>query len=134
MTVSLELRGLARSYVKDNETFYAVDNVNLTVAPGEFLTFLGPSGCGKTTTLRMIAGFETPTGGAILVDGKDMTTVPANEPTPDDRRRWHAWIRVRTMRPCGNRHGLLMQNRKCYAARRLSAVKIRSSCRPQSGP
>ena len=74
MTVSLELRGLARSYVKDNETFYAVDNVNLTVAPGEFLTFLGPSGCGKTTTLRMIAGFETPTGGAILVDGKDMTT------------------------------------------------------------
>lgn len=54
--------------------------------------------------------------------------------TPDDRRRWHAWIRVRTMRPCGNRHGLLMQNRKCYAARRLSAVKIRSSCRPQSGP
>ena len=38
MTVSLELRGLARSYVKDNETFYAVDNVNLTVAPGEFLT------------------------------------------------------------------------------------------------
>ena len=79
MTVSLELRGLARSYVKDNETFYAVDNVNLTVAPGEFLTFLGPSGCGKTTTLRMIAGFETPTGGAILVDGKDMTTVPANE-------------------------------------------------------
>ena len=79
MTVSLELRGLARSYVKDNETFYAVDNVSLTVAPGEFLTFLGPSGCGKTTTLRMIAGFETPTGGAILVDGKDMTTVPANE-------------------------------------------------------
>lgn len=60
--------------------------------------------------------------------------LPANEPTPDDRRRWHAWIRVRTMRPCGNRHGLLMQNRKCYAARRLSAVKIRSSCRPQSGP
>lgn len=36
--------------------------------------------------------------------------------------------------PCGNRHGLLMQNRKCYAARQLSAVKIRSSCRPQSGP
>ena len=84
MTVSLELRGLARSYVKDNETFYAVDNVSLTVAPGEFLTFLGPSGCGKTTTLRMIAGFETPTGGAILVDGKDVGTVPVGFASVED--------------------------------------------------
>ena len=57
MSISLELRGICRTYVKDNETFLAVDNVNLTVSPGEFLTFLGPSGCGKTTTLRMIAGF-----------------------------------------------------------------------------
>lgn len=78
-SVSLELRGLARTYVKDNEVFSAVDTVNLTVSPGEFLTFLGPSGCGKTTTLRMIAGFETPTSGAILVDGEDITKVPANE-------------------------------------------------------
>ena len=46
MSISLELRGICRTYVKDNETFLAVDNVNLTVSPGEFLTFLGPSGCG----------------------------------------------------------------------------------------
>ncbi|MBS1344589.1 MAG: ATP-binding cassette domain-containing protein, partial [Sutterella sp.] len=50
MSISLELRGICREYVKDNESFLAVDNVNLTVNPGEFLTFLGPSGCGKTTT------------------------------------------------------------------------------------
>lgn len=79
MSISLELRGICRTYVKDNETFLAVDNVNLTVSPGEFLTFLGPSGCGKTTTLRMIAGFEIPSSGQIIVDGSDITQVPANK-------------------------------------------------------
>ena len=67
MSISLELRGICRTYVKDNESFLAVDNVNLTVSPGEFLTFLGPSGCGKTTTLRMIAGFEIPSSGQTLL-------------------------------------------------------------------
>ena len=79
MSVSLSLKNIHRLYVTDNEEVAAVSGVNLDVAPGEFLTFLGPSGCGKTTTLRMIAGFETPTGGSILVDGVDMTKVPANE-------------------------------------------------------
>ncbi|HIT95826.1 MAG TPA: ABC transporter ATP-binding protein [Candidatus Aphodousia faecavium] len=79
MSVSLTLKNISRRYVKDNEEFMAVNNVNLEVNPGEFLTFLGPSGCGKTTTLRMIAGFETPTSGQILMDGVDITHVPANE-------------------------------------------------------
>ena len=79
MSVSLSLKNICRRYIKDNEEFMAVNNVNLDVNPGEFLTFLGPSGCGKTTTLRMIAGFETPTSGQILVDGVDITNVPANE-------------------------------------------------------
>ena len=59
MSVSLTLKNISRSYIKDNEKFFAVQNVNLEVKPGEFLTFLGPSGCGKTTTLRMIAGFDS---------------------------------------------------------------------------
>ncbi|QQO08634.1 ABC transporter ATP-binding protein [Breznakiella homolactica] len=50
--------------------FTAVDNLNLTIADGGFVTLLGPSGCGKTTTLRMIAGLETPTEGEITIDGK----------------------------------------------------------------
>lgn len=79
MSVSLTLKNISRRFVKDNEEFMAVDNINLEVVPGEFLTFLGPSGCGKTTTLRMIAGFETPTAGQILMDGVDITRVPANE-------------------------------------------------------
>ena len=79
MSVSLSLKNICRRFIKDNEEFLAVNNVNLDVQPGEFLTFLGPSGCGKTTTLRMIAGFETPTSGEICVDGVDITHVPANE-------------------------------------------------------
>jgi spermidine/putrescine transport system ATP-binding protein len=54
----------------------AVDNTDLLVEPGEFLTLLGPSGCGKTTTLRMIGGFEYPTAGSILIDGVDVAALP----------------------------------------------------------
>ena len=53
-----------------------VENINLYVRKGEFITFLGPSGCGKTTTLRMIAGFEMPTSGKILLNGEDISVMP----------------------------------------------------------
>jgi putative spermidine/putrescine transport system ATP-binding protein len=56
----------------------AVEDFNLAAERGEFVSFLGPSGCGKTTTLRMIAGFEQPTSGSIVVDGKDITHRPPN--------------------------------------------------------
>ncbi len=59
------------------EDVVAVDQVNLQIAPGEFFSLLGPSGCGKTTTLRMIAGFEQPTSGQILLDGVDVAGTPA---------------------------------------------------------
>ena len=57
----------------------AVDNVNLEIKEGEFFALLGPSGCGKTTLLRMLAGFETPTEGRILIDGKDVAQLPPNK-------------------------------------------------------
>ena len=56
----------------------AVDDVSLAIAQGEFVTLLGPSGCGKTTTLRLIAGFESPTGGHIVLDGRSLDDVPPN--------------------------------------------------------
>ncbi len=59
-------------------TTAAVESFNLNVERGEFVSFLGPSGCGKTTTLRMIAGFETPTSGTIKINGNDITYAPAN--------------------------------------------------------
>ncbi|WP_296674629.1 ABC transporter ATP-binding protein [Novosphingobium sp.] len=57
----------------------AVDNVSLDILAGEFFVLLGPSGCGKTTLLRMIAGFELPTEGQILIDGQDMAGIPPNK-------------------------------------------------------
>jgi spermidine/putrescine transport system ATP-binding protein len=57
----------------------AVEEIDLTIPQGEFFSLLGPSGCGKTTTLRMIAGFEQPTSGQVLLDGADMTGIPPNK-------------------------------------------------------
>ncbi len=72
----IELRHVTKSF---NDGFTAVQDFNLEVKKGEFVTFLGPSGCGKTTTLRMIAGFELPTSGEILLDGKSITNLPPYE-------------------------------------------------------
>lgn len=57
-------------------TTYAVDDISLTINKGEFFSLLGASGCGKSTLLRMLAGFETPSSGRILIDGQDVTAVP----------------------------------------------------------
>lgn len=74
-TAKVELSGVSKRY----GAVTAVDRVDLSIGRGEFLTLLGPSGCGKTTTLMMIAGFEQPSGGTILVDGTDVTGQPPFE-------------------------------------------------------
>ena len=73
MDTIIELQGITKVF---EDGFKAVDDFNLTVKRGEFVTFLGPSGCGKTTTLRMIAGFEMPTKGDILLNGKSIIGLP----------------------------------------------------------
>ncbi len=75
----LEIRRVTRRF----GDFVAVDDVSIAVEPGEFFTLLGPSGCGKTTLLRMIAGFDMPDEGQILLDGKDLAD------TPPERRPVH---------------------------------------------
>ncbi|MBR2375377.1 MAG: ABC transporter ATP-binding protein [Clostridia bacterium] len=64
---------------KEFDGVTVVENMNFSVKQGEFVTFLGPSGCGKTTTLRMIAGFELPTAGKILLNGEDISDLPPNK-------------------------------------------------------
>jgi len=71
----VELRGVTKSY--GGRT--VVDNVTLAIRRGEFFSLLGPSGCGKTTLLRMIAGFEAPDAGSVLLGGVDVTGVPVHK-------------------------------------------------------
>ena len=75
MSAAIEFRNVARQF----GAVRAVDNVSLSIAPGEFFALLGPSGSGKTTCLRLIAGFEQPTSGHVLLDGADVTQVPPYE-------------------------------------------------------
>ena len=71
----LELQNLERDF----GTVKALDGIEISLGEGEFLSLLGPSGCGKTTALRLVAGFDRPDGGRIVVDGKDVTRVAPNK-------------------------------------------------------
>ncbi len=72
----IEIENLTREF---EDGVVAVDNITFYVRKGEFITFLGPSGCGKTTTLRMIAGFDKPSSGKILLNGQDISYLPPNK-------------------------------------------------------
>lgn len=78
--MSNQLRGAVefRSVRKDYGAFTAIPHLDLKIEPGQLVTLLGPSGCGKTTTLRMLAGLETPTAGSIMIGGQDVTRLPPN--------------------------------------------------------
>lgn len=74
-TPLVQFQNVSKSY----GTYEAVKGLNLEIGRGEFVAIMGPSGCGKTTTLRMLAGLETPSGGEIRIDGRVMNNVPAHE-------------------------------------------------------
>jgi iron(III) transport system ATP-binding protein len=73
----LRLASLTKTFMNRGTLVTAVDQVELDIAPGEFITLLGPSGCGKTTTLRIVAGFEQASAGSVYLDDRDMDGVPA---------------------------------------------------------
>ncbi len=72
----IQLENVGKTYENGH---VAVDNISLDIYEGEFFSLLGPSGCGKTTLLRMLAGFESPTQGKILLDGEDLTVIPPHK-------------------------------------------------------
>ncbi|WP_284165442.1 ABC transporter ATP-binding protein [Frigidibacter sp. SD6-1] len=76
---AIEARNISKIFGQGEAAVRALDNVSVSISQGEFFTLLGPSGCGKTTLLRMIAGFESPTSGQILLDGADVTELPPNK-------------------------------------------------------
>ena len=76
-TFDVELQDIVKDFESGGAQVRAVDHVSVQIADGEFFALLGPSGCGKTTTLRLIAGFEQPTDGHILIRGRAMEGIPA---------------------------------------------------------
>jgi iron(III) transport system ATP-binding protein len=75
----LEVRSLSKTYGVGASAYQALHAVDVTIGEGEFFTLLGPSGCGKTTLLRLVAGFEQPTGGQLVLDGRDIAAIPPNQ-------------------------------------------------------
>ena len=75
---AVEARHVVKAFGQGDHAVRALDDVSVAIRKGEFFTLLGPSGCGKTTLLRLIAGFEMPTGGQILLEGADISTLPPN--------------------------------------------------------
>jgi spermidine/putrescine transport system ATP-binding protein len=72
----IQIKNITKVY---DDGYVAVKDINININHGEFVTLLGPSGCGKTTILKMIAGFEAPTQGQIIVDGVDIKELPVNQ-------------------------------------------------------
>lgn len=75
---AITAQNVIKAFGQGSVAVKALDDVSVDIATGEFFTLLGPSGCGKTTLLRLIAGFEMPTHGTILIDGADVTEMPPN--------------------------------------------------------
>jgi len=74
--VALDIRNVSKTFGRGSDAIHALINVSLTIRENEFLTLLGPSGCGKTTLLRLIAGFESPSKGEIMLEGKPLIGLP----------------------------------------------------------
>ncbi|CAB1275417.1 ABC transporter ATP-binding protein [Candidatus Nitrosacidococcus tergens] len=81
----VEIKGISKFYQRGNQTVPVLENINLTIADGEFIALMGPSGSGKSTLLNLIAGIDTPSSGHLYVDGIDIATLAEK-----DLARWRA--------------------------------------------
>ncbi|MDQ4137512.1 MAG: ABC transporter ATP-binding protein [Actinomycetota bacterium] len=125
------ISGQAALEVKDLRIKYgeveAVKGISFAIQPGEFLTLLGPSGCGKTTTLRCIAGLESPSGGSVVLDGRTIAT-PGRETPPEKRginmvfQSYAVWPHMTVEKNVG--YGLKGVDRKSAAARVAEVLEL----------
>jgi spermidine/putrescine transport system ATP-binding protein len=127
-TTAVAARDIVKTFGQGDTAVHALDHVSVEIPAGEFFTLLGPSGCGKTTLLRMIAGFESPTAGRILLDGTDITALPPNKRAVNTVFQSYALFPHLTVAE-NIGFGLTMQGRpkgevKTTVARMLALVKL----------
>lgn len=79
MAALIQIQNVSKSYWRDSFEIPVLNNINLNVEPGEFVALMGPSGSGKTTLLNLIAGIDRPSGGEVLIEGKDITKLSESE-------------------------------------------------------
>ncbi|RTL68103.1 MAG: ABC transporter ATP-binding protein [Pseudonocardiaceae bacterium] len=115
---AVEFRGVSRVFGETR----ALDGLDLALRPGELLALLGPSGCGKTTALRLLAGFDKPSSGEILIDGRDVTGVPASK--RDTGMVFQAYSLFPTMTAADNVAFGLRMRRVAAPARRKRAAEL----------
>ncbi|MBN9112962.1 MAG: ABC transporter ATP-binding protein [Pseudonocardia sp.] len=115
---AVEFRGVSRVFGKTR----ALDGLDLALRPGELLALLGPSGCGKTTALRLLAGFDTPSSGEILIDGRDVTDTPASK--RDTGMVFQAYSLFPTMTAADNVAFGLRMRRVALSRRKARAAEL----------
>ena len=115
---AVEFRGVSRVFGKTR----ALDGLDLALRPGELLALLGPSGCGKTTALRVLAGFDTPSSGEILIDGRDVTDTPASK--RDTGMVFQAYSLFPTMTAADNVAFGLRMRRVALSRRKARAAEL----------
>lgn len=120
MTIKIHAQHVRKSYDQDGQTFDAIADISLTIAPGRFVILLGPSGCGKSTFLNIIAGFDHLSGGELTVDGR-----PVTGPGPDRGFVFQEFALYPWLTVLGNvRIGLDVQKRMPPAARDARAREL----------
>ncbi|MGD9989940.1 ABC transporter ATP-binding protein [Pseudonocardia sp.] len=115
---AVEFRGVSRVFGETR----ALDGLDLALRPGELLALLGPSGCGKTTALRLLAGFDKPSSGEILIDGRDVTGVPASK--RDTGMVFQAYSLFPTMTAADNVAFGLRMRRVALSKRKARAAEL----------
>jgi NitT/TauT family transport system ATP-binding protein/taurine transport system ATP-binding protein len=122
---SVEIRDLSHRFTVKGDRVHALDSIDFTLEPGQFLCLAGPSGCGKTTLLRLIAGFMTPSEGSVVVGGRPVQRPGADRGVVFQQPTLFPWLSVRANVELGPKlRGVKAQQRRADADRYLEMVGL----------